>query len=148
VLEPALDHLDLTLRFHAQHDVDEARGDRRSEEPRALDGRQGRWKTVEVPRQHVLGQLTRLIETIGRHRSVSPVLPRAVERLKYFVNQPAALEWRQAVFFFALLPELEDITCVELERTLAVQVQRADRPGTRDGRVRVAVKLTLSEIGP
>jgi len=110
VLEPALDHLDFALRFHAQHHVDEPRRDGRTQEPRALDCRQGRREPFEVPCQHFLGQRARLIEAIGSHRSVSPVLPLAVERLEHLVDQPAALERCQAILFLALLAEREDIT--------------------------------------
>ena len=58
-------------------------------------------------------------------------LPRLIERLEGLVQESSALERRQALLVLVLLGQPQHVPREELERALAVQVDRAHRPGTR-----------------
>src|SRR4029453_11232980 len=102
------------------------------------------WRQALEPRRQDLDKKgARVFEAIGGDRAVSLVLPRLIERLERFVQESSALERRQPLLVFVLFGQAEHVPREELEWTLTVLIDRADRPGTGVARVNRPVELRL-----
>ena len=131
VLEPALAHLRRARRLEAEHDVDDADGDRGAEQARALERRVG----LRQPRQQRLRDLreqrARLVDAVGRDRAVAARVPRLEEALEHLVDEPAARPRRERRLVLRRFLEPQHVGGEELERAVLVALERAQRERCR-----------------
>ena len=131
VFEPALDNFGRPLGFEAQDDVDEPRSNRRTNQPRPLQGGINRRQARQVRLHGLQSQRPGLVEQLRCHVTVAARLPRREDGLEQLVVHAAAFERRQRVVVVTLLGEPEHVARVELERTLRVELEGADRARSR-----------------
>ena len=116
------------IGFHREHAVRDARADRRSQQPLALERRfGGRQARPALPRTATRIARAPRCSSIGCDAAVAAPLPFREESLPQLVKEPAALERRSRVFVLGLFFEPQHLGREEPERAIEVALEPADR---------------------